>query len=200
MIDEDGYTAFAGHQRLASGPKRTVLLALKAHHDAGAGRGERVLVFEDRTGKQVDFDLRGTPEEVIARAEARKGPGRPRLGVVSREVTLLPRHWEWLEQQPGGISPALRRLVEEARKREPDRARARATREAAGRFMWALAGDLPGFEEASRALYAGDLERLHALVRGWPEDVRDHLAHLVEGAGAEQGTAGRAEKPGRRGG
>ncbi len=179
MSDEDRYTAFAGNRRLASGARREVLLAVKAHHDAG---GDRVLVFEDETGRQVDFDLRGTPDEVVARAEAprKAGPGRPKLGVVSREISLLPRHWEWLEQQPNGSSAALRRLVDEARKREPDRARARRAREAAGRFMWAMAGDLPGFEEASRALYAGDERRLRALVRAWPKDVRAHLLALSE--------------------
>jgi hypothetical protein len=181
MTDEPRYTAFAGDRLLASGARREVLLAVKARHDAG---GEPVLVFEDATGRQIDFDLRGTPEQVVARAEAapRAGPGRPKLGVVSREVSLLPRHWEWLEQQPSGSSAALRRLVDEARKREPDRERARRVREAAGRFMWAMAGDLPGFEEASRALYAGDAKRLRAQVRGWPKDVRAHLLALSEEA------------------
>jgi uncharacterized protein len=178
MSDEDTYTAFAGERLLASGAKPTVLLALKGHER----EGDRVLVFDDATGRQVDFDLRGTPEEVLARAEARTraGPGRPKLGVVSREVSLLPRHWEWLEQQPNGISAALRRLVDEARKREPDQARAR---QAAGRFMWAMAGDLRGFEEASRALYAGDHARLRKLIRAWPGDVRAHLLALAEQAG-----------------
>jgi uncharacterized protein len=181
MSDEDTYTAFAGERLLASGAKPTVLLALKGHER----EGDRVLVFDDATGRQVDFDLRGTPEEVLARAEARTraGPGRPKLGVVSREVSLLPRHWEWLEQQPNGISAALRRLVDEARKREPDQARARRAREAAGRFMWAMAGDLRGFEEASRALYAGDHARLRKLIRAWPGDVRAHLLALAEQAG-----------------
>jgi uncharacterized protein len=181
MSDEDTYTAFAGERLLASGAKPTVLLALKGHER----EGDRVLVFDDATGRQVDFDLRGTPEEVLARAEARTraGPGRPKLGVVSREVSLLPRHWEWLEQQPNGISAALRRLVDEARKREPDQVRARRAREAAGRFMWAMAGDLRGFEEASRALYAGDHARLRKLIRAWPGDVRAHLLALAEQAG-----------------
>ncbi|ABS26261.1 DUF2239 family protein [Anaeromyxobacter sp. Fw109-5] len=179
-MDEPRYTAFAGVRLLASGARRDVLLAVKAHHDAG---GDPVLVFEDATGRQLDFDLRGTPEQVVARVAApRAGPGRPKLGVVSREVSLLPRHWEWLEQQPNGSSAALRRLVDEARKREPDRARARRVREAAGRFMWAMAGDLPGFEEASRALYAGDAKRLGTLVRTWPKDVRAHLLALSEEA------------------
>ncbi|BDG01047.1 DUF2239 family protein [Anaeromyxobacter oryzae] len=181
MSDDDRFTAFVGERLLASGPRRDVLLALKTHHDAGGGRA---LVFSDATGRQVDFDLRGTPEEVVARAEARKkaGPGRPKLGVVCREVSLLPRHWEWLEQQPNGISAALRRLVDDARKREPDREQARRVRDAAGRFMWSMAGDLPGFEEASRALYAGDGKRLRTLVKAWPKDVRAHVLTLADEA------------------
>ena len=116
----------------------------------------------------------------------RAGPGRPKLGVTSREVSLLPRHWEWLEDQGTGVSAALRRLVDEARRREPEAARARRARDAAGCFMWAMAGNLPGFEEASRALYAGDEARLEGLVEGWPPDVRDHalrLARRARGAG-----------------
>ncbi|HEY3352187.1 MAG TPA: DUF2239 family protein [Polyangia bacterium] len=109
----------------------------------------------------------------------RTGPGRPKLGVVCREVSLLPRHWEWLAQQPNGISAALRRLVDDARKREPDRERARRARDAASRFMTVMAGDRPGFEEASRALYAGERERFAALTSDWPEDIRRHLARLA---------------------
>ncbi len=176
-------TAFAGTERIASGPLRETLIATRRHLDA---RGEGpVLFFDDETGKQLDFDLRGTPEEVADRAAPPpkpRGPGRPRLGVVSREVTLLPRHWDWLEAQPGGISATLRRLVDEARKHEPDAGRARRRQTAAGRFMWALAGDLPGFEEASRALYAGDREALEARLAPWPGDVRDHVLALLDRA------------------
>lgn len=198
MADEGRYTAFAGTRLLASGPRRAVLLAVKAHHDAG---GDRVIVFDDDTGRQVDFDLRGTPEEVLARAEPhRAGPGRPKLGVVCREVSLLPRHWEWLEQQPNGISAALRRLVDDARKREPDRARARKVRDAAARFMWTMAGNLPGFEEASRALYAGDTGRLRKLTRSWPADVRAHAVALADEAARLEPPRPSAppSKPGRR--
>jgi len=102
----------------------------------------------------------------------------PRLGVVSREVSLLPRHWDWLEQQPNGISAALRRLLDEARKRAPGEERARLAREAAGRFMTAMAGNLPGYEEAARALFAKDHERFTQRIAAWPEDVRLHLERL----------------------
>jgi len=174
------YTVFEGTRCLSSGPLRDVLLALKARADAGARAP--ALVFDDHTGKQLDFDLRGTPEEVVARALPSPGPGRPKLGVVAREVTLLPRHWEWLEAQPSGASAALRRLVEEASKRDPGEQEARRAVEAASRVMTALAGDLPGYEEASRALFARDAKKFEALVRAWPADVAKHLRRIVGGA------------------
>jgi hypothetical protein len=181
------YTAFAGVRQLASADLKTVLLQTKAYLDQGGNESkDLVLIFEDATGKQVDFDFRGTPEEVMQRAgemegtEApRTGPGRPKLGVVAREVTLLPRHWEWLESQPNGISAALRRLVDEARKREPGKQRARQVRDAVSRFLWVMAGNLPDFEEASRALFAADRDHLEALTQAWPEDIRSYLLRRV---------------------
>ena len=180
MDSENTYTAFAEDRLLASGDLRTVLLRTKQVLDAGSQ--DRILIFEDQSGRQVEFDFAGTPEEMLEREapQARGRPGRPKLGVVSREVTLLPRHWEWLEQQPPGASGALRRLVEEASKREPDKQRARIARDAASRFMWSMAGDLAGFEEASRALFAADRERFEELTGGWPKDVREHLGRMTE--------------------
>ena len=109
-------------------------------------------------------------------------------------MSLLPRHWEWLEEQPQGISAALRRLVDEARKRDPGKARARMARDAASKFMWAMAGNLPDFEEASRALFAGDGERLSVLVRKWPKDIRNHVLRLVEEAARFEREAASAEQ------
>lgn len=150
--------------------------------------GEAVLIFDDRTGRQVDFDFRGTDAEVVARAvasnrtpdQAKPGPGRPKLGIISREISLLPRQWEWLEQQPNGISAALRRLVDEARKRDPEGEKARLAREAASSFMTAIAGNFPGFEEASRALFAKDNARLRELVGGWPKDIQAYLLRWLQ--------------------
>lgn len=175
-------TAFLGSRRLASGPLETVLTKTKNAFDEGLE--EPLLLFEDQTGRQIDFDLRGTLDQVLARYAppapgAKPGPGRPKLGVVSREVSLLPRHWEWLELEPQGISAAIRRLVDEARKREPDKQRARLAREAAAKFMWGMAGDLPDFEEASRALYAKDGATLRTLVAKWPKDIRTHLMKMI---------------------
>lgn len=142
------------------------------------------LVFDDATGRQIDLDTRKTPEEIPvpnpeeASPEPR-GRGRPRLGVAAKEVTLLPRHWEWLGAQPGGASVALRKLVDQARKSSGDRDRVRAAQEAAYRFMSAIAGNLPGFEEATRALFAYDRRRFGELVAAWPEDVRDYAVRLA---------------------
>ncbi len=184
------FSAFAGDRLIAAGPLATVLAEARGWLD----RKERaaLLIFDDQSGRAVDFDLRGSVAQVLARAlpppDATPRPGRPRLGVVGREVSLLPRHWEWLEQQPNGISAALRRLVDEARKHEPGRQRARAIRDAASRFMTAMAGDLPGFEEATRALFAGDERGVERRVRGWPADVRSHVLRRVrEAARLEQG-------------
>jgi uncharacterized protein len=181
---EDGrtYTAFAGDRLLVSGGLRTMLLQVKERLDRGESGG--ILIFEDQTGRQVEFNFQGTPEEVIEReappTPRAAGPGRPKLGVVCREVSLLPRHWDWLEQQPNGISAALRRLVEEASKRDPGEERARLAREAASRVMSVMAGNLPGFEEASRALFARDRARFAQRIHGWPEDIRKHLERLAQ--------------------
>jgi uncharacterized protein len=185
------YTVFVGDRLLVTGPLQAMLRRTKEHIDAEERRGgdPRVLIFEDGTGRQVDFDLAGTPEEVLARVAPRVGPGRPRLGVVAREISLLPRHWEWLERQPSGASAALRRLVDEARRREPERQRARLAAEATYRFMTALAGDRPGYEEATRALYAGDGARFAALIAAWPGDVVRHIERLAEDAFPADGAA-----------
>jgi len=183
MEEERTYTAFLGDRLVASGPVETLLPAVKAGFD----RDESVLflIFEDQSGRQVDFNLRGVLNEVVARAlpaRSRSGPGRPKLGVVSREISLLPRHWDWLEQQPNGASAALRRLVDQARKREPGEQRARMATEALGRFMSAMAGNLPGYEEASRALYAGNRAVFEDLIRDWPRDIGAYIQRRSEEA------------------
>jgi len=111
-----------------------------------------------------------------------RGPGRPKLGVVAREVTLLPRHWDWLSAQPGGASVALRKLVEDARRTSAPRDRVRRAQEAAYRFMSAMAGNLPGFEEAARSLFAANRARFAAETEPWPADVRDHARKMADAA------------------
>jgi uncharacterized protein len=183
------FTAFDGQRRLASGPLADVALAIKR---AEPGEAEPITIFSDSTGRVVDLDLRGSMDEILARlpvatiaaaelaasAEPR-GRGRPRLGVVAREVTLLPRHWEWLNAQPGGASVALRKLVDDARRANGERDRQRAARDAAYHFMSAMAGNLPNFEEASRALFADDRRRFVGHIANWPDDIRDHVVKLA---------------------
>jgi hypothetical protein len=176
------FTAFEGSRVFAALPLEELLPRLKSREDEGSCAG--LLVFDDQTGQQLEFDLRGTLEEVLLRAlpdRAPAGRGRPRLGVVSREVSLLPRHWEWLEEQPQGASAALRRLVDEARKADPGPARTRRARDALSRVMSAVAGNLPDYEEATRALFAGDQTRFAALLKRWPKDLRRHfIARLAD--------------------
>jgi hypothetical protein len=175
------YSAFEGTRLLARGELPDVAMRAKEVLDRGAEAP--VLIFDDRTSHLVELDLRGQPDEVLRRLEPPpRRPGRPKLGVVAREVTLLPRHWEWLGQQPGGASVALRKLVEEASRTHGDDDRRRMAQEACYRFMHTMAGDRPGFEDAVRALYAGDRARFERLVRIWPEDIGDHARQLAEGA------------------
>jgi hypothetical protein len=180
------HTAFVEHRCVARGDLRDVLLQAKALLDAG--KYDVILFFEDATGRQVDFDFRGTPQEVVDRAlpKSGAGPGRPKLGVVSREISLLPRHWEWLEDQPHGISATLRRLVEEASKSQSTSSRSDTRRiiDAAYRVMSVLAGNRRNFEEASRALFARDQKRFEKLSDSWPNDVKNHLRSLLSDAWA----------------
>lgn len=179
MDATSNYTIFLGPRRLLTAPLPDVLTYLKTNLEVTA---EPLLVFNDQTGRPVDFNLSGTLDEVLAReapAPARAGPGRPRLGVVSREVSLLPRHWDWLESHPNGASAALRRLIDEARKADPAAERRRMAILPTDRFLTVMGGDLPGAEEASRALYAGDGDAFQTLVQDWPEDIRLHALHLA---------------------
>jgi len=170
--------AFAGDIRIADGAPGEVAVAIKARGEIEPQ--ESILIFAE-DGRQIDFDLRGSAADVMARlGDPPKGRGRPKLGVMGREVTLLPRHWEWLQAQPGGASVALRKLVEEAM-RSPGQ-QARSAREATYRFMSAIAGDRPGFEEAARALFAGDGDRFRALIATWPADIADQAAKMAEPA------------------
>jgi len=182
------FTAFEGERRLASGPLAEIALAVKGITGPVYGP---IAIFSDATGRAIDLDLRVSHEEVLARlptapnagsaetAGEPRGRGRPKLGVVAREVTLLPRHWEWLNAQPGGASVALRKLVDEARRANGDRDRYRAAREAAYHFMSAMAGNLPNFEEASRALFADDRRKFAGQIASWPSDIRDHVVRLA---------------------
>jgi hypothetical protein len=183
-------TAFEGYRRIASGDLAQVVLKTKAVID----RGEKgpVLIFDDVTSEPIEVDFRGTSDDVLKRLPRApltesatpeepgpRGPGRPRLGVVAREVTLLPRHWHWLNDQPGGASVALRKLVQHGMRANAGKDRIRASQNAAYQFMSAMAGNRAGFEEAARALFAGDARSFNRRVDAWPKDVRDLVKKLA---------------------
>jgi len=189
--------AFAGNRQIASGSLHAV--ALKAQESVNRDSAASVLIFDDTTSHVIEVDLRGTPEALAQRIaqstadapqpdepatteEGARRPGRPKLGVVAREVTLLPRHWDWLATQPGGASVALRKLVEAARKTNQGKDRRRLALESAYRFISAMAGNEPGFEEAARALFAGNETRFAEVVEPWPINVRDHAKKLAAAA------------------
>ncbi len=182
METESLFVAFAGPRQVAAGTLQNVLPALKRRFDKDSG--DLVLVFDVETGRQVDFDLRGSLEDVLERAAPpqQRGPGRPKLGVTGREVSLLPRHWDWLEQQPTGISGAIRRLVEQAMKQQPGKERARRVRAALSQLLSSVAGDRPNYEEATRALFAGDTAAFEDLVKKWPKDIRDFAVERAQEA------------------
>jgi hypothetical protein len=186
-------TAFLGTRRIASGDLAEV--ALKSKQATDRDKWAQVVIFDDVTSQVIEVDFRGTQKDVLRRiAEASpasveappeattRGPGRPKLGVVAREVTLLPRHWDWLASQPGGASVALRKLVEHALRANEGKDRRRRAQEAAYRFLSAMAGNEPGFEEAARALFAGKQARFDEIVEPWPIDVRDHARKLAAAA------------------
>ncbi len=180
-------SGFVGPRLVASGDLIDVARETKEYIDRG--HPEPVLLFDDLTGRQLEIDWRGTAYDVVGRlltqravAAAPKRPGRPKLGVVAREITLLPRHWEWLSAQPGGASVALRKLVDQARRANEGDDQVRDAQEAAYRFMNAMAGNERGFEEATRALFARDRERFLAMSESWPRDVRAHALRLADRA------------------
>jgi len=210
------YTGFEGHRRIASGPIPAVALLVKRALESGTtgpilifddatgrsididirGSDEEIVsrltitTANDETAKPA---LPGQPPQPIIEpggtetpTDEPRGRGRPKLGVIPREVTLLPRHWDWLATQPGGASVALRKLVEEARRTGGDKERIRKAQERAYHFMSAMAGDMPGFEEATRALFANDRLKFSEHITTWPGDVRDYAIRLAFGGEGER--------------
>ena len=185
------YVAFENERRIAAGDLDEVARAAKQLHDRR--KDAAILVFNGSTSALVDIDFRGSVEDVLARLPklapprdeepaapaAPRGPGRPKLGVVAREITLLPRHWDWLAQQKGGASVAIRKLIDEARRTSGDKDRTRSAQDAAYRFMTVMAGNRPHYEDAIRALFAHDRRRFTTLIADWPVDIRDHTVKLA---------------------
>ncbi len=193
MTLAQAYTAFAGDHLIAMGSLPDVALAVKAATEAG---DTKILVFDDATGATVELDLRGSPQDVLLRLPAPIEPedqddqstprarGRPKLGVTPREITLLPRHWDWLATQPGGASATLRKLVEQAARDSVEVDAARAAQTTAYRVMYALAGHLAHFEEALRALYAPDPKKLAEILDQWPQDVASYIRGRTNAIGS----------------
>lgn len=100
----------------------------------------------------------------------------------TREIRLLARHWEWLASQPRSASATLRYLVEHARRDANGHFAAESAKEACYFFMRDKAGDRPHFEEACRALFAGDAVQFAAQVAGWPEEIRCQAQQLAASA------------------
>lgn len=183
------YSAFEGYRLLVRGELDLAVRGLVAALERGSG--ERLTLYEDSSGQPIDLDLRGALEDVLARLEEHpllgsavkraakpRGRGRPRLGVIAREVTLLPRHWAWLAEQPGGASVTLRKLVEQARRAGAGETEWRKRRDAIHAFLWDIAADLPDFEEATRLLYRDDRDGFFARIENWPEDIREQVRYL----------------------
>ncbi|OCC23140.1 hypothetical protein MB02_13325 [Croceicoccus estronivorus] len=177
-------TAFDGNRKVSSGQLVEVVLYLKPLvSDPHAS----ILIFDDDTGAVLDIDFRGTSAEIIARLAqhpvaqtiSAKKRGRPRLGVIGREVTLLPRHWDWLASQKGGASQTLRRLIDKARREARTETSRHLAQERTYRFMSAVAGNYSGFEEASRALFADNFGALSRATEAWPKDVREYTLQLA---------------------
>lgn len=172
-------TAFSEHDLIARGDLEAVTRA--AHPLAG----QNLIAFDDSTGRVFDLDLRGDLDDTLGRLALHFTPpkpprGRPKLGVTAREVTLLPRHWEWLAAQPGGASAALRRLVDQARRDTVDTDAVRQAQEVTYRVMTTLSGNLAGYEEAARALFARDRVRFEDLTGAWAKDVAAYVGELTE--------------------
>jgi hypothetical protein len=187
MDAQETYTAFEGTTRLFRGTIEQVVLQIKER--LGRAENSSVLIFSDNTGKTMDFNFQGKVKDVLKRLEIYvskqncgpvAGPGRPKLGVISREVSLLPRHWEWLANQSGGASATIRKLIEDAKKRSSAHTSIKHVQERVYRFMSVIAGDMTGYEEALRALYKADRKNFLLHMRDWPTDVRTHVVEMAK--------------------
>ena len=190
---EPSFVAFSGSTRIARGSLAEIAIATKRESDRGPSG--RIALYTEATGRPFDIDLRGDEEEMLTRlanhplapppavdSPPKRSPGRPKLGVVCREVSLLPRHWEWLNRSRGGASAMLRKLVDEARLANAPAEDAERCIEAAHNFMWDIAGDQPNFEEASRELFARNFAEFDACTAAWPEDIRSQLVLFTQPA------------------
>ncbi len=181
------YTAFEEFKKIANGSLEDVILAVKSRMKENKNAG--ILIFSDLTGKQMDFDFSGSEKDVLNRIKIYSqleksqnlGAGRPKLGVLPREISLLPNHWEWLNNQQGGASATIRQLIDDKIKLEAsEKLRIKICQEKTYKFLSAIAGDLPHFEEVIRYLYRADQKKFNDLVSAWPKDIVHHASSLAK--------------------
>ncbi len=180
------YTAFLESKIFAKGSLKDLVLKIKKH--LGKNENNSILIFSDSTGNTLDFNFKGSETEILKRLEMfvsqkpdeYSGPGRPKLGVISREVSLLPRHWEWLAAQSGGASVTIRRLIDESRKKSSTGESVKQVQEKTYKFLSVVAGDFEGYEEALRALYKRDREKFLKQMEKWPKDIQGYAMRLSE--------------------
>lgn len=183
------YTVFDKFQILSQGSLNEVAIAVKKRLRIQSDA--RILIFSDSTGRQVDLDFSGTEKDTLERlkiyipktASPHTGAGRPKLGVIPREISLLPHHWEWLLNQEGGASSAIRRLIDE--KNKPAllaKDKIKQAQEVTYKFLSAIAGDLPHFEDVIRFLYRKDKKKFENLMSDWPKDIVKYSTALANQA------------------
>lgn len=189
MLALHTYTAFEGKNLYVRGS--LIEVALKVKERLGSLSNSSILIFSDSSGKTMDLNFQGSEQELVKRLSVfvseetpkdLNGPGRPKLGVISREVSLLPRHWEWLASQSGGASATLRRLIEVEVKTTSTNPSPKLVQERTYKVMNVMAGDLRGYEEALRALYKRDEKAFLKEIAQWPSDVRDYVTELGQPA------------------
>ena len=193
MENQSTYTVFDGPKLILQGSLSDVIVRVKKR--MGKIENSSFLICNDSNGQTLDFNFQGSEKDVLKRLETfvspqpaisknkeTVGPGRPKLGVVAREVSLLPRHWEWLALQEGGASVTIRKLVDEAKKKFAEGSSVKQAQERVYKFMSVMAGDLEGYEEALRALYKKDAKKFALEIQAWPEDIKKHTVDLSKAA------------------
>ncbi len=186
MNESERYSSFIGDRHLFTGDLKGMLSQTHAYISRHGEEG--LLIFDNFSGRQIDYNFRVSLEELLGKElppTPKKGPGRPRLGVVCGEISLLPRHWDWLQRQRQSASATIRRLIEAAMKEASPEEKTREAIDAAGKFLWTMAGNLSDFEEASRALYAQKWHILDAITAAWPEDIAKHLNMMLKATGKQ---------------
>lgn len=166
------YTAFRGDTRIITDSLFNVALALQKQSEMN------VLVFNDQTGQQIDLDLSGSEDDLKQRyteVEYVKKVGRPKLGVISREITLQQKHWNWLDQQSSSASAVIRKLIDKELNDPSSESNIMLAKQAIDHFMLAMLGNMPNYEEATRALYQGNKSHFLALIHNYPKDLKVYL-------------------------